>query len=112
MKHKTIEDFTNIFHKCESTCEKIAVIEYPFSTICMDASHDFTSSVIPEIRKYCEKELGVYIDKVLLVACFLSENIPEPGRVIFDSSVKLCVFKDKSGKHLAALLLGGEISRK
>lgn len=109
---KKFEDFVDILRQCESTCEKIAVVEHPFSVECMDASHDFTSCVITEVRKYCELEFGIYVERVLLVACFLSENTPEPQTVKFDSNVKLMVLKGKDGKHLAFLFLGAEIFRK
>ena len=112
MKHKKVEDFLGMYHESLGASETIANIEFPFSTACLDAAHDFSSAMVPEVRRYCDKELGVFADKVLLFACFLSEDKPAYERVTFDSVVRLSVLKMNSGGHLAVLFLGGEISRK
>lgn len=112
MKPKKIQEFINFYHKSEENGKVIVNIEYPFSTKCMDSSHQFSSSVIPEVRDYCVKEFGVFPDQVLLLACFLSGEKSEPSQVTFSSSVRLSVLKFSSGEHLAVLFLGGEIVRK
>ena len=109
--HSLLKPFLGIYDGLIDA-EVIEEIKYPFSTICMDASHDFTVAVTEEVRDYAQKKYGIFPDRVLILTGFFSEIVDEPENIKFDSKTRLSLLKASDGKHIAVLFLGAQIVRK
>jgi len=108
--HGLIKPFLRIYDE-NITAETVAEIEYPFSVPIMDASYDFNSVLMREIRRYCKSEYKITADQVLIITGFFSGMVQDPERVQFNSRTRLAILKRDDKKHIAVLFLGAEIIR-
>jgi hypothetical protein len=113
-----MEDFIEkqIFHLNDCSdkikdAKLVFKINSPFSIICMDASHNFASTIIEEMKDYLKREKKIKVDRVFLFTSLSSNFKEDPKIVNFDSSTYLRVY-EKDGEIIAVLFLDGEIVRK
>ena len=109
--HSLLKPFIGIYDGLLEA-EVIEEIKYPFSTECMDASHDFSVAVTESVRDYAQSKYGIFTDKVLIITGLFSELVKDPESIKFDSKTRLSLLKTKDGKYFAVLFLGSQIVRK
>ena len=89
--------------------EEVASINHSFSIPVMDSSFEFTREVQKEVYNYAKKELGLSLDKIVVMTFSDYDVITKDAHRIKSDSYTNLLIKKVDEKLIAILILSGNL---